>query len=325
MKPPYRSTIPSVQVAARTASSTWRIAATVSRISLPVRAERVLLGLHRPARALVCHEEALGNEPLHPDCLTCRQEVVGALGPKAVGHRSAVEVPRSIGPMAVSSWTITSGCALATACATWSASSASATTGSAPRSRSTAALGGMPRHAVHLVARIDQPRHKLTPDGTGGSCDKHLHGHHFLVDGHLYPCDSPGSVLVTPRSSRPHDIPLELEDSPAPGEADGTSDSDLSGGRHTPSAQDAAGRPGLDALRPRPHTVTGPEGTAIQPEQQRQRGADRVGETIEAPGHHGGAQAAWAGGGCSPVSCWAWWVLLSSSRDCRRCSTMMSS
>ena len=58
-----------------------------------VRTERVLLRLHRPARALVGREEALGDEPLHPDGLTRREQVVRALRPKAVGRRErAVEV-----------------------------------------------------------------------------------------------------------------------------------------------------------------------------------------------------------------------------------------
>ena len=95
--------------------------------------ERVLLGLHRSARALVGREEALRDEPLHAHGLPGREQVVGALGPQPVGHREArSKWRRSIGPMEVSWWTITSGCARPTASATWSGSSASATTGSAP-------------------------------------------------------------------------------------------------------------------------------------------------------------------------------------------------
>ena len=49
----------------------------------------------------------------------------------------------STDPNAVSCWTITSGLALPTACATWSGSSASATAGTAPSSRSMACFDSL--------------------------------------------------------------------------------------------------------------------------------------------------------------------------------------
>jgi hypothetical protein len=55
-----------------------------------------------------------------------------------VSAKSRSKLRRSSAPIAVSWWTITSGLALPTAAATWSGSSASATTGTAPSSESIA-------------------------------------------------------------------------------------------------------------------------------------------------------------------------------------------
>ncbi len=59
------------------------------------RSERVVLGLHHRARAVVAGEEALRHEPLDAHRLRGGQQVVGALGAQPVGLREgAVEVPQ---------------------------------------------------------------------------------------------------------------------------------------------------------------------------------------------------------------------------------------
>jgi hypothetical protein len=144
--------------------------------------ERVLLALHRPAGAHVPPRAvALGHEPPHPHRLPGRQQVVGPLGPQAVGRREVgIEVPRV------------------------QCSDRGQLVDDHLRPRPAHRLGDLvggervgdhrhraqlleqrplrpaAGHAVHLVTGGDQPRHQLPADRSGRS--RHQHPHRQLLD-----------------------------------------------------------------------------------------------------------------------------------------------
>ena len=99
-----------------------------------------------------------------------------------VGGEVALDVAQvEVADSAVSSWTITSGSASATRRATASGSSASATTGRAPRLAQAVRLDSLRVMPVDLVPARHELGDERLAERAGCACDEDLHDGSFLV------------------------------------------------------------------------------------------------------------------------------------------------
>jgi hypothetical protein len=149
----------------------------VAHVARGCRVEWVVFVLHRPAGAHVRAEarDPLCHEPFDPDRLPGREQVVGRLGPQAVGRRSrALGVPRDPcqrGQLVHDHFRSRSrhglGHLIGIECVR------------DDRHRAQVAehrpLRLVARHAVNLMTRGDQARHQLRADRARRSCQKHFH------------------------------------------------------------------------------------------------------------------------------------------------------
>jgi hypothetical protein len=146
--------------------------------------ERVLLGLDRRTGARVRAKagDPLRYEPLHPHRLPGREQVVGALGPQAVGEREiSIEVThvQCADRGQLMDDHVRPG--LAHGLGDLIGIERVRDHRHSAQLAEHRLLGLVARHAMDLVTRLDQTWHQLLPNRSRRPCDEHSHDQ-LLVD-----------------------------------------------------------------------------------------------------------------------------------------------